>query len=216
MTGKKEEIIKKVEAIGLVPVIRTRTQEDAVEAVGALVEAGVPVAEVTFSVPDAPGVIARLKKIHGKDCLVGAGTVTTCEECRQALEAGSDFIVTPVTVPEIIELCRARGVAMVCGALTPTEVFNAWSAGADVVKIFPATAMGGPTYIKNLSGPLSQVPVAPTGGVTPDNTEAYLRNGARFVGAGSDLVPAIVDEAAKAQIATQARRYLDAIKAARV
>lgn len=211
----KQEILKRVEEIGLVPVIRTKTGDDAEKAVKALMESGVPVAEVTFSVPDAPAVIKALKEAHGDACIVGAGTVTTVEECQKALDAGSDFIVTPITVPEVITLCNEAGVAVICGALTPTEVFDAWKMGADLLKIFPATAMGGPGYIKNLKGPLPQIPVAPTGGVTPDNTTEYIKNGARFVGAGSDLVPAVVDFTAMEQIRYQAARYLSAISDAR-
>ena len=212
---KKQDVLKGVEKIGLVPVIRTKTEEDAKAAVEVLVASGVPVAEVTYSVPNAPQVIADLKASYGDDCYVGAGTVTTLEECEKAVEAGSDFIVTPVTVKEIIAYCNEKGVAVICGALTPTEVVDAWRAGADLLKIFPAVAMGGPSYIKNLAGPLPQIPVAPTGGVTPDNAGEFIKNGARFVGAGSDLVPGVIDFEAKERIRHQSARYLSAVRSAR-
>lgn len=208
---KKNDVLKGLEEIGLVPVVRTITHEDALAATDALITCGIPVAEVAFSVPDAPLAIKTLKEKYGDDCLVGAGAVTTPEQCWQALNAGSDFIVTSVIVMEIIAMCREEHIALLCGALTPTEVFAAWDAGADLIKIFPAIAMGGPKYIKKLSGSLHQIPLAPTGGVTPDNTEEYLRNGARFVGAGSDLVSPVMDTDGKRRIYKQAKRYLSAI-----
>lgn len=208
---KKNDVLKGLEEIGIVPVIRTTTHEDALIAADTLRSCDIPVAKINFSVPDAPLVIKKLKDKYGDDCLVGAGAVTTPDQCWQALDAGSDFIVTPVIIMEIIAMCREEHIALACGALTPTEVFAAWSAGADLIKIFPAIAMGGPKYIKKLSASLHQIPLSPTGGVTPDNTEEYLRSGARYVGAGSDLVSPVMDTDGKRRIYKQAKRYLSAI-----
>lgn len=179
-------LIETLRTARIVPVIRTRTAESAATAVAWLREAGLTVFEITMTIPGAVGLIARLAR--DPDLLIGAGTVADADTARICLDAGARFLVAPWVDPALAEPCRAAGAALMLGALTPTEVRAALAAGADVVKIFPASSVGGPAHIKALVSVLPQVAFCPTGGVEPGNVAAYLAAGAAFVGMGGALV----------------------------
>lgn len=168
-------------------VMRAPSADSALRAADALVAGGVTGLEITYSTPDAPGVIRQLAERYGDKIYLGAGTVTTAEQAKQAADAGAAFLVSPGTRPDLTAVMKATGLVVMTGALTPSEVMAATEYGADVVKIFPAS-LGGPGYLRSLRGPFPDVPLMPTGGVTPDNIDAWFAAGAIAVGAGSDLV----------------------------
>ena len=168
--------------------IRAESADAALAVVEALVEAGLTVAEVTMTVPGAIDVIASVVKRFGNKVLVGAGTVTDAETARRAVDVGAEFIVTPCLVPEVIDAARRADVAVLPGALTPTEVFEAFQKGGDMVKVFPAQNVGGAAYLRALRGPFPEIPLVPTGGVTLDNVREMFDAGAAAVGVGSELI----------------------------
>jgi 2-dehydro-3-deoxyphosphogluconate aldolase/(4S)-4-hydroxy-2-oxoglutarate aldolase len=169
-------------------VIRADSADAAKAVVEALVEGGLNVAEITMTVPRAFDAIASVVKHFGDKVLVGAGTVTDAETAKRAVEAGAEFIVTPCLVPEVIDAARRADVAVLPGALTPTEVFEAFRLGGDMIKVFPAQNLGGASYLRALRGPFPQIPLVPTGGVTLDNMGEMFDAGAAAVGVGSELV----------------------------
>ncbi|HAN96146.1 MAG TPA: 2-dehydro-3-deoxyphosphogluconate aldolase [Planctomycetaceae bacterium] len=171
----------------LIAVLRTDSGEALLETAEALLEGGVEAIEVTFTVPKAPQIIEQVADRLGDRICLGAGTVLDPETARIAILAGARYVVSPHTDERIIELCRRYSVPVMAGALTPTETVRAWQAGADVVKIFPADTFG-PAYLKALKGPLPQVRLMPTGGVTVATAKAFLDAGACALGAGSSLV----------------------------
>lgn len=181
-----DDLLRRLTEARIVPVIRTRTAASAETAVRWLHEAGLRVFEVTMTIPDATGLIRTLTA--DRDLLVGAGTVPDAATARQCLEAGARFIVAPWTDPDLRAPCRSAGAALMHGALTPNEVRAAIAAGADVVKIFPASSMGGPGHIKALCSVFPGIAFCPTGGIDPEQVPAYLAAGARFVGIGGALV----------------------------
>lgn len=172
---------------GLVAVVRGGASAGLVEVVRALVEGGVPVAEIAFTVPNAVEVIGAVRKALGESVCLGAGTVLDPETARAALLAGAEYVVTPTLNLDVIRLCRRYDRAVLPGAFTPTEVLTAWEAGADVVKVFPAD-VGGPAYLRALRGPLPQVRLMPTGGVDLSTARAFLDAGACCLGVGGSLV----------------------------
>jgi 2-dehydro-3-deoxyphosphogluconate aldolase/(4S)-4-hydroxy-2-oxoglutarate aldolase len=171
----------------IVAVIRAQSGEQLVEVAQALLAGGVDVMEVTFTVPGAPRVIERVAADLGDKILLGAGTVLDAETARIAILSGAEFIVSPSTSVEVIQVCRRYGKLAMPGAFTPTEVVTAFQAGADIVKIFPSD-VGGPAYLRALHGPLPQIPLMPTGGVTLETAADYLRAGACALGVGGSLV----------------------------
>ena len=173
---------------GLVPVIRARSRSQAEAIAAALLAADVPVLEITCTVPGAIECIAALAAQHGERALIGAGTVLDAATARRAIQAGARFIVSPHLDPAIIAAAHAENCPAIPGALTPTEVVQAMAAGADLIKIFPCDALGGPAYIKALLAPLPQARLFPTGGVTLATAAAYLEAGAVALGAGSALL----------------------------
>jgi len=184
----KQSVLKKIEQVGVVPAVRAESADHVVRAVEALVDGGIPVAEITMTVPGAVKVIERCAAHFGDRITLGAGSVTSADMCTEVIDAGSVFAVTPVFKAAVIDVCRQRGVCVVAGALTPTEIFTAWEVGADVVKVFPAKAMGGAAYLRMVHEPLPQIPLTPTGGVTLETLADYFKAGVPFVGAGGDLV----------------------------
>ena len=152
--------------IGIIPVVRAASTREAILAVEAVTAGGIPIVELTMTVPGAISVIAELVRTMGKDTMVGAGTVLDPETARRCVNAGAEFIVSPGFDPATVQLVKQQDKLMMSGALTPTEVITAWKAGSDFVKIFPCGNLGGPKYIKALKGPLPQVPMIPTGGVS--------------------------------------------------
>lgn len=183
------EMMRRLCAARVVPVVRTRTADHARTVVGWLRDAGITVFEITMTIPDAPALIRDLAR--DKALLVGAGTVPDAATAAACLAAGARFIVAPWVDPALAAPCRAAGAALLLGAITPTEVRAAVAAGADVVKIFPASSAGGPGHIKALVSVFPEVAFCPTGGIGPDDVAKYLAAGSAFVGMGG----ALVDEA---------------------
>jgi 2-dehydro-3-deoxyphosphogluconate aldolase/(4S)-4-hydroxy-2-oxoglutarate aldolase len=144
----RREILEKFKHIGIIPVVRTDTEESVPMAVDALLAGGIPIVEITMTIPNAVEMIEKISRRFGEAVTVGAGTVTDIKMCKQALRAGSRFLVTPVVNFEIISFCSGRNTAVICGGLSPTEILSAWDAGADAVKVFPIEAVGGPEYIR--------------------------------------------------------------------
>lgn len=214
---EKQKVIAALTKIGVVPVVRAESGDNVVRAVEALMEGGIPVAEITMTVPGAVNVIERCAAHFGDRITLGAGSVTHAHMCAEVIDAGSVFVVTPVFKKEVIEVCKQRSICVIAGALTPTEIFAAWEAGADVVKVFPAKAMGGPAYLRMLHEPLPQIPLTPTGGVTLETLADYFKAGVPFVGAGGDLVKRkAIDSGDTRAITERARQYAAGIRAARI
>ncbi|MGA8937905.1 MAG: bifunctional 4-hydroxy-2-oxoglutarate aldolase/2-dehydro-3-deoxy-phosphogluconate aldolase, partial [Acidobacteriaceae bacterium] len=204
----KAAVLKGLEEMGLVPVLRAASVEKALALAEAVAAGGVSVLEVTMTVPGALEVIRRLVK-ERPGMLVGAGTVLDPETARACILEGAQFVVSPALNLRTIAMCHRYSVAVLPGALTPTEVVTAWEAGADVVKVFPAGAMGGAKYLASLKGPLPQVKMIPTGGVSLGTAREFLEAGAFALGVGSDLVDAKAMAAGKPEVVTEtARKYL--------
>lgn len=209
----KTQVLKRIEEIGLLPVLRADSSEQAVAIADAIVAGGISVLEVTMTVPGAIEVIRTLAQQSKTGLLIGAGSVLDPETARACMLAGAQFIVSPVLNLKTIALCRRYGVAVLPGALTPTEVLTAWEAGADVVKVFPCSAVGGPKYLKALHGPMPQLKLIPTGGVSLATAEEFLRAGAFALGVGSDLVDTKTIALGKPEIITEtAAKYVAIVK----
>lgn len=179
-----------VEEAKLVPVVRAPSAKQAETAVHALRKGGITIFEVTLTVPNAVELIATLVEHYKSDpkVLVGAGTVISVDDAERCLKAGSEFIVSPGFDLEMVKLCKKQDIAIMPGALTPTEVIAAHRAGADMVKIFPCSAMGGAKYLKALRAPFPDIPLLPTGGVSKENAKEFLAAGASALGVGANLV----------------------------
>lgn len=195
-----------IERVGLIPVLRAKNSKQAHAVVDAMIAGGVTVVEVTMTVPGAIEVLRNLKQKYGSQLLLGSGTVTTAKEAEATIEAGAEFVVSPSLHPEVIAATKAAGKLSVPGALTPTEVITAYRAGADYVKIFPCSAMGGPPYLKALLAPFPFLKLIPTGGVTVQTAESFLKAGARALGVGSDLVNLTAIDEGKPEVITEAAR----------
>ncbi|HZP06514.1 MAG TPA: bifunctional 4-hydroxy-2-oxoglutarate aldolase/2-dehydro-3-deoxy-phosphogluconate aldolase [Terracidiphilus sp.] len=198
-----------IERVGLIPVLRAKSVAQGRAVVDAMIAGGVNVVEVTMTVPGAVDLIKELKKEYGAKLLLGSGTVTTAEQAQATIDAGAEFVVSPSLHPEVISVTKANKKVSCPGALTPTEAITAWNAGADYVKIFPCSAVGGASYLKALLAPFPHLKVIPTGGVTLQTAESFLRAGARALGVGSDLVNLAAIDAGKPETITEtARAYL--------
>ena len=212
----KSAVLEQLTADALIPVIRADSPEVALRVVEALVDGGITTLEITMTVPDALTAIGRVAEKFGHSVLLGAGTVTTGAMAEGALDAGAEFLVTPCLVPEVIEVARRNGVAVLPGAITPTEVFTAWSLGGDIIKIFPASHVGGASYLKALKGPFPQIPLCPTGGVNLTTIAEFVKAGAVAVGVGGELVSkAAIDAGDYAQITSLAKQFVAALRATR-
>lgn len=213
---KKGEVLRRINEIGIVPVVRANSVDEALRAVAAIKDGGVPVLEITMTVPGALRVIEEVGARYGEDVLVGAGTVLDPETARACIAAGARFVVSPSLNLATIELCRRYGVAVMPGALTPTEVLTAWQAGADVVKVFPCDAMGGAKYLRALKAPFPQIELIPTGGVSLANAGEFISAGAWAIGIGSELVDLKAIKANQQErITNTARDLLDSVRNAR-
>ncbi|MGA9072007.1 MAG: bifunctional 2-keto-4-hydroxyglutarate aldolase/2-keto-3-deoxy-6-phosphogluconate aldolase [Terracidiphilus sp.] len=213
---KKEEVLTRIREIGLLPVLRANSVDEAMALAAAIEAGGVTALEVTMTVPGALEVIRQLVRETNGRILIGAGTVLDPETARACMLAGAEFIVSPSLNLKTIEICRRYSVPVMPGALTPTEVVTAWEAGADVVKVFPCSALGGASYLKALKGPLPQIELIPTGGVSLATAAEFLAAGAFALGVGSDLVnlKAITD--GKPELITlAAREYMTIIRSFR-
>jgi len=212
----KTEVIKQIKDIGLIPVVRATSADEAMRAIDAIREGGVSVLEITMTVPGAVGVIEQLTKKYGSDVLVGAGTVLDAETARACMLSGAQFIVSPALNMETIECCRRYGVAVMPGALTPTEVVQAWTAGADLVKVFPAGALGGASYLKALKAPLPHIELVPTGGVSLKTAADFIKAGASALGVGADLVDLKAIRDGQASVITErAKQFVQIVREAR-
>jgi 2-dehydro-3-deoxyphosphogluconate aldolase/(4S)-4-hydroxy-2-oxoglutarate aldolase len=206
-----------LERIGLIPVLRARNSIQAHAVVEAMIAGGVTVVEVTMTVPGAVDVLKELKKEYGTKLLLGSGTVTTASQAEATIEAGAEFVVSPSFHPEVVARTRDLGKLSIPGALTPTEAITAWDAGADYVKIFPCSAVGGASYLKALLAPFPHLKLIPTGGVTQETAASFIRAGARALGVGSDLVNlAAIDAGTPEVITNAARAYVKILDQVRV
>jgi 2-dehydro-3-deoxyphosphogluconate aldolase/(4S)-4-hydroxy-2-oxoglutarate aldolase len=185
---RRKEILESIIDIGVVPVVRTGSAESAVRAVEAVFKGGIRAAEITMTVPGALRALEKVADEFGDRITLGAGTVLDPETARVCMLAGAQFLVTPVLNTRCIETANRYSKVITAGALTPTEVLAAWEAGADIVKIFPCGAMGGPKYIRALKAPFPEIEMIPTGGVTLETTAEFLKAGACAVAVGSDLI----------------------------
>lgn len=212
----KANVIKWIKDIGVVPVVRASSSDEAMRAIEAIKEGGVSVLEITMTVPGAIRVMEEVSARFGNEVLVGAGTVLDAETARACILAGAQFVVSPALDLNTISCCRRYGIAVMPGALTPTEVVQAWTAGADMVKVFPANALGGASYIKALKAPLPQVDIIPTGGVSLKTAVDFIEAGASALGVGSDLVDVKAIREGNASIITErARQFREIVEEAR-
>jgi 2-dehydro-3-deoxyphosphogluconate aldolase/(4S)-4-hydroxy-2-oxoglutarate aldolase len=215
MPETKEQILSRMSAAGVVAVIRAKSKDELVDITTALLEGGVPSIEVTMSTPKAIAGIEQLADKFGDTAIVGVGTVLDAATARDAIAAGAQFVVSPVTDPEIIATTIRYGKISIPGAFTPTEIMRAWTLGGDVIKVFPSTALG-PQYFKDILAPLPQLKLTPTGGVDQKNAGAWIKAGAVCVGAGSSLVSkdAMAKNDWKA-VTAAAKEFVEAVKVAR-
>jgi 2-dehydro-3-deoxyphosphogluconate aldolase/(4S)-4-hydroxy-2-oxoglutarate aldolase len=212
----KQEVARRIIEIGIVPVIRASSPELAICAAQAVCAGGIPILELTMTVPGAIDVIKELKRTLGGQALIGAGTVLTAEAAAQCLKAGAEFLVSPGFDRKTVRFAKREGVLIMAGALTPTEVITAWNAGSDFVKIFPCGNVGGPSYIKALKAALPQIPMVPTGGVNTATAAQFLQAGASALGIGGELVSAAALKTGNlAAITEAARQYLSIVQATR-
>jgi 2-dehydro-3-deoxyphosphogluconate aldolase/(4S)-4-hydroxy-2-oxoglutarate aldolase len=211
----RQRVTHAIEECGVVAVIRLKEPDKLRAVIDALADGGVRALEITMTVPRAIELIAEIAPTLPGEFLLGAGTVLDEATARSAIDAGAQFVVSPVFRTGLITATHARDVPMMPGCFSPTEILSAWDAGADVVKVFPATALG-PGYFKDLRGPLPQIKLMPTGGVTADNAADWIRAGAVAVGVGSALLdPKAIAAGSMTTITNTARRMVANVRAAR-
>lgn len=210
------DLLSQIKENGIVAIIRGAKPENILPIAQALYEGGVKTLEITVETPKVLSLIEKVSEEYGDDLIVGAGTVLDSETARAAIMAGAKFIFSPTVDEETIKLTKRYGVISIPGALTPTEILKAYESGADVVKVFPANAFG-PKYLKDVHGPLPQIPLMPTGGIDLDNIEEYIKHGGIAAGIGSSLVNTKVemDEAYFKNLTNNASLFVDAVKTAR-
>ena len=212
----KDQIRDRIMEIGILPVVRATSPREARIAADAVCEGGIPIVEITMTVPGAVDVIRELTRGGASGILVGAGTVLNAEAARRCFDAGAQFLVSPGLNIQTIEFAKSEGTLMMAGALTPTEVITAWEAGSDFVKVFPCGNVGGAKYIKALKGPLPQVPLVPTGGVNLITAAEFIAAGAVALGIGGELISAEALKANKPEVIVEnARKFLAIVKQAR-
>ena len=204
----KSAVLATIKQIGLLPVLRAASIPQALALAESIAAGGIPILEVTMTVPGALELIRSLVRSH-PGLLIGAGTVLDPETARMCILEGAQFIVSPSLNLRTVELCQRYSVAVLPGALTPTEILTAWQAGADIIKIFPASAMGGASYLRSIKAPLPQVEIIPTGGVSLANAADFLAAGAFALGIGAELVN---HNAPAAEITANAARYLEIVR----
>jgi 2-dehydro-3-deoxyphosphogluconate aldolase / (4S)-4-hydroxy-2-oxoglutarate aldolase len=215
VTTTRAQIVSAIEARGVVAVIRIADATMLQSVATALVDGGVTAIEVTMTVPRAVELIAELGGTLPAGAVVGAGTVLDAATARDVIAAGARFVVSPIFKAELIDACHGEDVPMMPGCFTPTEIYTAWSAGADVVKVFPSTALG-PTFFKDVRGPLPQIRLMPTGGVTAANAGDWIRAGAVAIGVGTALVDQATVAAERFDVLRdRARQFVEAVAAAR-
>lgn len=211
----KQTTLDRIQQLGLVAVLRGPSPELTIKMVDALVAGGVKGIEITYSTPNAPQVVAELAKKYGDDIVLGMGTLTEPAQAEEAKAAGANYLVSPFFEPELARAMVATGLATMIGALTPSEIFAAYRAGSDVVKVFPGSAVG-PSYIKAVKGPLPHIPMMPTGGVNAGNLADWFAAGVVAVGAGSELCPPkLAKEGKFDEITRTAADFVRAVEVAR-
>jgi 2-dehydro-3-deoxyphosphogluconate aldolase / (4S)-4-hydroxy-2-oxoglutarate aldolase len=208
-----QKVRERILEIGIVPVVRASSPAEACLAAEAVREGGIPIVEITMTVPGAIDVIRELVKNCGSDVLVGAGTVLNADAARRCIEAGAEFLVSPGLNLQTVAFAAREGKLIMAGALTPSEVMAAWDAGSDFIKVFPCGQVGGAKYIKALKGPFPQIPFIPTGGVNLNTAAEFLEAGCVALGIGGELVQADALKANKPEIiAETARKFLAIVK----
>jgi 2-dehydro-3-deoxyphosphogluconate aldolase / (4S)-4-hydroxy-2-oxoglutarate aldolase len=213
---KMEDVARRIGEIGIVPVVRAAGVEEARQAVDAILAGGIPVVEITMTVPGAVEVIRSVARQFAGKVLVGAGTVVTREQALACLDAGAQFLVSPGLSLAMVRAARERNIVAIPGALTPTELMAASAEGAEVIKIFPCGSVGGPKYLKALRGPFPNAKVIPTGGVNAGNAAEYITAGAFAIGVGSDLVDtAALRQGKPEKIVAAAKELVAAVQGAR-
>jgi 2-dehydro-3-deoxyphosphogluconate aldolase / (4S)-4-hydroxy-2-oxoglutarate aldolase len=211
-----DDVIRRIGEIGIVPVIRAASVDEANRAVEAICAGGIPIAEITMTVPNAISVIREVAQKYGDDVLIGAGTVTTAEQAKSCFHAGAQFLVSPGLAPAVLSVAKTHGKLAIPGALTPTELMNAQEHGARLIKIFPCGNMGGPKYLRSLKAPFPHASLIPTGGVNTGNAAEFLAAGAFALGVGADLVDAAaLREGNLAKIISAARELAGTVATAR-
>ena len=211
----KSDVRTRIEQIGIIPGIRVSTPEHAIFAAEAVATGGIPIAEITMTIPGAIHVISHLVK-HRPEMMVGAGTVLDTEMARRCLDSGASFLTSTGLVPEVVEFALKNDLIVFPGAVTPTEVITAWKTGADFVKIFPCGPLGGPNYVRTLKLPFPQIPLIATGGVNQQTAGDFILNGATAVGIGAQLInPEGLPSMREEQIHELSRRYLKLVRTAR-
>jgi 2-dehydro-3-deoxyphosphogluconate aldolase/(4S)-4-hydroxy-2-oxoglutarate aldolase len=212
----RTEVIERILSIGIIPVVRASSADEAMQAIDAIRAGGIDVLEITMTVPGAVDVIREVSSKYGDEALVGAGTVLDPETAQACIDAGARFIVSPALNLDTIALCRKLDVPIMPGALSPTEVVTAWNAGADLVKVFPCGSVGGASYIKNLKGPLPNIKMIPTGGVSLTTAAEFIKAGASALGVGTDLVDVKAIREGTAEVVTErARQFVEIVREAR-
>jgi len=211
----KDEVCSRIREIAIVPAIRVSSGKDAHFAAEAVTRGGIPIVEITMTVPGAVELMAHL--VHSDpNIIVGAGTVLDTETARLCMDAGASFVTAPSFNPAIVEFAAREGVAVMPGALTPTEVITAWNAGADFIKVFPCGPVGGDRYIKALHASLPQVQLIAAGGVNQQTAGNFILSGATAIGVGTELIPTEAIERRQSQrINELARRFIKLVKDAR-
>ncbi len=208
----KASVLERIREIRIVPIIRASSPEAAIRSLEAILEGGIPCAEITMTVPGAIRALEQAAARFGSQALLGAGTVLDAETARGCILSGAEFLVTPALNLKTIEMAHRYSKAIFPGALTPTEVLAAWDAGADAVKVFPANAVGGARYIKALRGPFPHIEFVPTGGVNLETVCEFLEAGCCAVGVGSELVDAKTIAEGRFEVFTErARKFLEKI-----
>jgi 2-dehydro-3-deoxyphosphogluconate aldolase/(4S)-4-hydroxy-2-oxoglutarate aldolase len=210
----KTLILGQISQSGVVPVIRTESVSIAERLIEAVIVGGVDCVEITMTIPDAISLIGETVRKVGSRIAIGAGTVCSADDADRCIDAGASFIVSPFTNVAVIDACRKAGVLVVSGALTPSEIFAAWRARADVVKVFPANALGGPRYIRSIKAVFPQIKLIPTGGVTLENAPEFISAGAFAVGIGSELADPQLLAAGPEAISANTAKFLAAVAAA--
>jgi len=211
----KLEHMQRIEARGVIAVIRTNNASELIEVTDAIKAGGVDIIEVTMTTPNALSVISSVAAKYDDEVLVGVGSVLDAVTARAAMLAGANFVVSPVTKPDIIEMCNRYGTVVMPGAFTPTEILKAWEAGADYVKVFPSSGVG-PGYIKDIKAPMPHISLVPTGGVNLNNAEEFIRVGAAALGVGSALVNnKVISDGLLNRLTENAKQLVDTVQAAK-
>jgi 2-dehydro-3-deoxyphosphogluconate aldolase / (4S)-4-hydroxy-2-oxoglutarate aldolase len=211
----KSQIIDRILNPGIVAIIRADSSEQLIDAAAALCEGGVTGMEVTMTTPNALQVISDVRKKFGDKVLIGVGSVLDTETCRATILAGAEFVVTPITRPDVIRLCNRYAKPIASGCYTPTEAMTAHESGADFIKIFPADQLG-PTYVKNILAPMPMLQIIPTGGVTVETAESFVKAGCVALAAGSSLVSKdILKNKDWKKLTATAAAFVEAVKKAR-